>query len=60
MHLLGETVVFDEDLELVEPGSGVIGKIARSGNIPLGYYNDPKKTAEVFIDGARDALRHAR
>jgi acyl-CoA synthetase (AMP-forming)/AMP-acid ligase II len=49
VHLLGETVVFDEDLELVEPGSGVIGKIARSGDIPLGYYNDPKKTAEVFI-----------
>jgi acyl-CoA synthetase (AMP-forming)/AMP-acid ligase II len=49
VHLLGETVVFDEDLELVAPGSGVIGKIARSGDIPLGYYNDPKKTAEVFI-----------
>ena len=50
VHLLGETVVFDENLELVEPGSGVIGKIARSGDIPLGYYNDPKKTAEVFIE----------
>ena len=49
VHLLGETVVFDEDLNPVEPGSGVIGKIARSGDIPLGYYNDPKKTAEVFI-----------
>ena len=50
VHLLGRTVVFDENLELVEPGSGVIGKIARSGDIPLGYYNDPKKTAEVFIE----------
>ena len=49
VHLLGETVVFDENLEPVEPGSGVIGKIARSGDIPVGYYNDPKKTAEVFI-----------
>ena len=49
VHLLGETVVFDEDLNPVEPGSGVIGKIGRSGDIPLGYYNDPKKTAEVFI-----------
>jgi acyl-CoA synthetase (AMP-forming)/AMP-acid ligase II len=48
VHLLGQTVVFDEDLNEVEPGSGVIGKIARSGDIPLGYYNDPKKTAEVF------------
>jgi 3-oxocholest-4-en-26-oate---CoA ligase len=50
VHLLGATVVFDENLELVEPGSGVIGKIARSGDIPQGYYNDPKKTAEVFIE----------
>jgi acyl-CoA synthetase (AMP-forming)/AMP-acid ligase II len=50
VHLLGETVVFDESLEVVEPGSGVIGKIARSGDIPVGYYNDPKKTAEVFIE----------
>jgi 3-oxocholest-4-en-26-oate---CoA ligase len=49
VHLLGETVVFDEDLNPVEPGSGVIGKIARSGDIPVGYYNDPEKTAEVFI-----------
>ncbi|HEY1826425.1 MAG TPA: acyl-CoA synthetase [Acidimicrobiales bacterium] len=48
VHLLGATVVFDEDLNEVEPGSGVIGKIARSGDIPIGYYNDPKKTAEVF------------
>ncbi|HVC71737.1 MAG TPA: acyl-CoA synthetase [Acidimicrobiales bacterium] len=52
---VGETVVFDEELNLVKPGSGVVGKIARSGNIPVGYYNDPKKTAEVFInvDGKR-------
>jgi 3-oxocholest-4-en-26-oate---CoA ligase len=52
---LGETVVLDEDLDPVKPGSGVIGKIARSGNIPVGYYNDPVKTAEVFItiDGKR-------
>jgi acyl-CoA synthetase (AMP-forming)/AMP-acid ligase II len=49
VHLLGQTVVFDENLELVAPGSGVIGKIARSGDIPLGYYNDPEKTAEVFL-----------
>ena len=45
----GGTVVFDENLERVKPGSGVIGKIARSGDIPIGYYNDPVKSAEVFI-----------
>jgi 3-oxocholest-4-en-26-oate---CoA ligase len=49
VRLLGKTVVFDEELNPVAPGSGVIGKIARTGDIPLGYYNDPVKTAEVFI-----------
>jgi 3-oxocholest-4-en-26-oate---CoA ligase len=55
---LGETVVFDDKLELVKPGSGVVGKIARAGNIPIGYYNDPVKTAEVFIevDGKRHVM----
>jgi acyl-CoA synthetase (AMP-forming)/AMP-acid ligase II len=55
VSVLGNTVVFDEDMKLVEPGSGVIGKIARYGDIPVGYYNDPVKTDEVFIhvDGTR-------
>ena len=55
VSVLGDTVVFDEDLVPVVPGSGTIGKIARSGDIPVGYYNDPVKTAEVFInvDGTR-------
>jgi len=46
---MGGTVVFDDNLEPVAPGSGTIGKIARSGDIPVGYYNDPAKTAEVFV-----------
>jgi acyl-CoA synthetase (AMP-forming)/AMP-acid ligase II len=55
VSVLGDTVVFDEHLRPVVPGSGVVGKIARSGDIPVGYYNDPEKTAEVFItvDGTR-------
>jgi 3-oxocholest-4-en-26-oate---CoA ligase len=55
---LGGTVVLDENLEAVKPGSGVIGKIARTGDIPVGYYNDPVKTAEVFImvDGTRHVM----
>ncbi|MFC5182815.1 acyl-CoA synthetase [Actinomadura harenae] len=46
--------VLDDDLKPVRPGE--IGKLARSGNIPLGYYNDPKKTASTFFtdeDGVR-------
>jgi len=45
-----DVAVFDEDLQRVQPGSGVIGKLARGGNVPLGYYKDPKKTAETFIE----------
>jgi acyl-coenzyme A thioesterase PaaI-like protein len=39
----------------VAPGSGVVGKLARRGHIPLGYYNDPAKTAATFfvVDGER-------
>ncbi|MGW2559478.1 acyl-CoA synthetase [Streptomyces sp. NPDC001514] len=28
---------------------GVPGRIAQRGHVPLGYYNDPKKTAETFF-----------
>ncbi|HET6952602.1 MAG TPA: acyl-CoA synthetase [Acidimicrobiales bacterium] len=44
------TVVLDDDLRPVEPGSGVIGRVARSGDIPIGYYGDPVKTAETFVE----------
>jgi acyl-CoA synthetase (AMP-forming)/AMP-acid ligase II len=47
-----DTVVLDENLEPVAPGSGVVGRVARGGNIPLGYYNDPEKSAEVFVTDA--------
>jgi acyl-CoA synthetase (AMP-forming)/AMP-acid ligase II len=44
-----DTVVLDDELRQVKPGSGVVGRIARGGNVPLGYYKDPKKSAEVFV-----------
>ena len=49
------TVVLDDELRPVQPGSGVVGRVARTGDIPLGYYNDPVKTAETFVevDGTR-------
>jgi acyl-CoA synthetase (AMP-forming)/AMP-acid ligase II len=48
--------VLDDDLRPVEPGSGVVGLLARRGHIPLGYYKDDEKTAATFViaaDGAR-------
>ncbi|HEU5159482.1 MAG TPA: acyl-CoA synthetase [Streptosporangiaceae bacterium] len=47
--------VLDESLRRVEPGSGVIGQVAKRGHIAFGYYNDPEKTARTFpvIDGER-------
>jgi acyl-CoA synthetase (AMP-forming)/AMP-acid ligase II len=48
-----DSVVLDENFEPVEPGSGVVGVLARGGNIPIGYYNDPVKTAETFITDVR-------
>ncbi len=42
------TVVITDEGEHVQPGTGVVGKVARTGWIPLGYYNDPVKTAETF------------
>jgi acyl-CoA synthetase (AMP-forming)/AMP-acid ligase II len=52
------TVVLDEANRPVEPGSGRVGRLARRGHVPLGYYNDPVKTAATFpvIDGVRWAV----
>ncbi len=43
-----EVTVLDEEGNQIEPGSGKIGMVARSGRLPLGYYKDPDKTAERF------------
>jgi len=53
-----DVAVVDERWQRVAPGSGVIGKLARGGNVPLGYYKDPQKTAETFvqIEGHRWAV----
>jgi acyl-CoA synthetase (AMP-forming)/AMP-acid ligase II len=41
-------VLEPETLEPLEPGSGTEGLFARRGHIPLGYWNDPEKTAATF------------
>ncbi|HEV7527033.1 MAG TPA: acyl-CoA synthetase [Acidimicrobiia bacterium] len=53
-----ETIVVDDDLQPVPPGSGVVGRLATRGRVPIGYYNDPERSARTFveIDGVRWSL----
>lgn len=49
------TIVVDFNGDEVKPGSGVVGQVLAGGRLPLGYYNDPAKTAESFVE--RDGER---
>jgi acyl-CoA synthetase (AMP-forming)/AMP-acid ligase II len=60
-----QTIVIDEDDTPIPAGSEQIGRLARGGHVPLGYYKDPEKTARLFaeVDGKRytvpgDFARH--
>ncbi|MGN6606869.1 MAG: acyl-CoA synthetase [Jatrophihabitans sp.] len=60
-----DTIVIDLDNRPIPAGSDEIGRLARGGYIPLGYYKDPEKTARLFVevDGKRytvpgDFARH--
>ncbi len=53
-----DVLVLDDDLRPVAPGSGVVGRVARGGNIPLGYYKDEAKTRATFVVAA-DGRRYA-
>lgn len=48
-------VIHPETHRPVEPGSGQVGLIAKAGDLPLGYYKDPERTAKTYvvIDGVR-------
>ena len=58
--VVDDTVAVLDEVTLapVVPGSGAVGKIARRGHIPLGYWNDEEKTAATFptVDGVRWAI----
>ena len=45
-----QTDVLDADLKPVPPGSGVTGRLARCGHIPIGYLGDPVKSATTFVE----------
>ncbi len=52
------THVLREDGSQIEPGSDEVGRLARTGHIPLRYHNDPVKSADTFVeyDGVRYSL----
>jgi len=52
-------VIGDDDKVLnLADNVGAVGRLGRTGNVPLGYYKDPAKSAATFlvIDGARYAV----
>ena len=51
-----DTIVLDDAGRPAGPGQ--VGRIARGGHVPLGYYKDPVKTAAMFaeVDGRRYAV----
>jgi 3-oxocholest-4-en-26-oate---CoA ligase len=54
-----QAVVMDEEThQPVPPGSPIVGRLARTGRIPLEYYNDPVKSTDTFVewDGRRWSL----
>ena len=52
-----DVLVLDESNRPVGPGG--VGRLARGGHVPLGYYKDPVKTAQMLVevDGKRYAVR---
>lgn len=50
--------VIDDVGNPLAAGSGMAGRVAVRGHIPLGYYKDPEKTAATFpvVDGIRYAV----
>ncbi|GAB2568125.1 acyl-CoA synthetase [Nocardia heshunensis] len=55
VNFIDQAILIDEDGERLSPAPGVIGRVARTGHLPLGYYNDPVKSASIFLelDGTR-------
>lgn len=50
--LNSQSIVIDDDGHPVAPGSGIVGRMARTGYIPFGYYKDPEKTKKLFVEVA--------
>ncbi len=46
-----ESVVLGEGNEILDLATnvGAVGRLARTGSVPVGYYKDPEKSAKTFI-----------
>jgi acyl-CoA synthetase (AMP-forming)/AMP-acid ligase II len=62
-HRGGPTVMAGPDVIVLgddgrSAGPGQVGRLARGGHVPLGYYKDPARTAAMFaeVDGKRYAI----
>jgi 3-oxocholest-4-en-26-oate---CoA ligase len=44
------TIVVGPDGTEVAPGSGEVGQVLAGGRLPVGYYNDPERTAATFVE----------
>ena len=62
-HRGGPTVMAGPDVIVLDEGSGIagpgqVGRLARGGHVPLGYYKDPERTAAMFaeVNGKRYAV----
>ena len=62
-HRGGPTVMAGPDVIVLgddglPAASGQVGRLARGGHVPLGYYKDPARTAAMFaeVDGKRYAI----
>lgn len=49
-------VVRPGDFTPIPPGSDEVGLVAKWGNLPLGYYKDPEKTARTYVE--INSIRH--
>ena len=49
-HVDEDTAVLDDAGRPAPPGSGLVGRLARKGRIPLGYLGDPAATGETFVE----------
>ncbi len=58
LHVDDSTDVLDDELRPLVPGAGGVGRLARSGHVPIGYLGDDEKSAATFVEveGRRWAL----